>query len=230
MEMPEMRARGLLGTGLILAGLALCGMAALHYWRGTVAQREGRAELERLRPTAADPIVPTPEAAPTQTPAENPSVSQPSVPTPTPEPAYPYGRALARLRIPSAQIDVVVFGGADAAILEKGPGHVPGTALPGVDGPPNNCVLTGHRDSHFRHLGWLKPGHQILLETPTGQWSYRIVRREIVKPDAVSVLAPSEKARLTLITCYPFNFVGPAPQRLVLIAEPMPPGRARHSS
>ena len=142
-----MRARGLLGTGLIVAGLALCGAAALHYWRGTVAQREGRAELERLRPTAADPIVPTPEAAPTLTPAENPSVSEPSGPTPTPEPAYPYGQALARLRIPSAEIDVVVFGGADAAILEKGPGHGPGTALPGVDGPPNNCVLTGHRDS-----------------------------------------------------------------------------------
>ena len=225
-----MRVRGLLGTGLIVAGLALCGMAALHYWRGTVAQREGRAERERLRPTAADPIVPTPDVAPTQTPAENPSVSQPSVPTPTPEPAYPYGRALARLRIPSAEIDVVVFGGADAAILEKGPGHVPGTALPGVDGPPNNCVLTGHRDSHFRHLGWLKPGHQIFLETPAGQRSYRIVRREIVKPDAVSVLAPSEKARLTLITCYPFNFIGPAPERLVLIAEPLPPERARHSS
>ncbi|HYT32424.1 MAG TPA: sortase [Thermoanaerobaculia bacterium] len=217
-----MRARGLLGTGLIVAGLALCGIVALHYWRGTVAQREGRAELERLRPTAADPIVPTPETAPTQTPAENPSVSQPSVPTPTPEPAYPYGRALARLRIPAAQIDVVVFGGADAAILEKGPGTCRG----------QHCPACAHGTSRFsfRHLGWLKPGHQIFLETPTGQMSYRIVLREIVKPDAVSVLAPSEKARLTLITCYPFNFIGPAPERLVLIAEPLPPERARHSS
>lgn len=228
-----MRARGLLGTVLIVTGLALCGAAGLHYWRGAVAQREGRAELERLRPTAADPSTPTTQqAAETQkqTQAENPSVSQPSVPAPTPELAYPYGRALARLRIPSAEIDVVVFGGADAAILEKGPGHVPGTALPGVDGPPNNCVLTGHRDSHFRHLGWLKPGHQVFLETPAGQMSYRIVRREIVKPDAVSVLSPSEKPRLTLITCYPFNFIGPAPERLVLIAEPLPQGRAGHSS
>jgi sortase A len=227
-----MRARGLLGTLLIVAGLSLCGMAALHYWRGTVAQREGRAELERLRPRPVDPIGLTQQAAQTQTQtlAENPSVFEASAPTPTPEPTYPYGRALARLRIPSAEIDVVVFGGADAAVLEKGPGHVPGTALPGVDGPPNNCVLTGHRDSHFRHLGWLKPGHQIFLETPTGQRSYRIVRREIVKPDAVSVLAPSEKPRLTLITCYPFNFIGPAPERLVLIAEPLPAVRARHSS
>src|ERR1700736_6251756 len=190
-----MRARDLFGTGLIVAGLTLCGAAGLHYWRGTVAQREGRAELERLRPTAVDPTPPTQQPPETQTPTQNPNVSPPSVPTPTPEPAYPYGRALAPLRIPSAEIDVVVFGGADAAILEKGPGHVPGTALPGVDGPPNNCVLTGHRDSHFRHLGWLKPGHQIFLETPAGQMSYRIVRREIVKPDAVSVLAPSEKAR-----------------------------------
>ncbi len=225
-----MKARRVLGTGLIGAGLGLCAAAALHYWRGTVAQREGLAELERLRPTAVDPISPIQELAQTQTPTENPSVSEASVPTPTPEPTYPYGRPLARLRIPSAEIDVVVFGGADSTVLEKGPGHVPGTALPGVAAPPNNCVITGHRDSHFRHLGWLKPGHQIELETPEGETTYRIVRREIVKPDAVSVLAPTEKARLTLITCYPFNFIGPAPERLVLIAEPLPPGRPRHSS
>jgi len=222
-----MRARKVLGGLLVAAGLGLCAAAALHYWRGAVAQREGLAELERarLRPIAtATPLEETP------TPVENPSVVESAVPTPTPEPAYPYGQALARLRIPSAQIDVVVFGGADQAILEKGPGHVPGTALPGAEGPPNNCVITGHRDSHFRHLGWLKPGHKIDLETPETETTYRIVRREIVKPDAVSVLAPTEKPQLTLITCYPFNYIGPAPDRLVLIAEPISPARARHSS
>ena len=76
----------------------------------------------------------------------------------------------------------------------------------------------------------MKPGHEVFLEMPSRRRSDRILRREIVKPDAVSVLAPSEKARLTLITCYPFSFIGPAPERLVMIAEPAPPRHVRHSS
>jgi sortase A len=163
-------------------------------------------------------------------PTENPSVASPEVPTPTPAPAYPYGEPVARLRIPVARIDCIVFGGSDQATLEKGPGHIAGTAFPGTDGPPNNCVITGHRDSHFRHLGWLRKGHTIELETTSGQQTYRIVQREIVQPDAVSVLAPSAEPRLTLITCYPFNYIGPAPQRLVLIAQPVASPTSRHRS
>ncbi len=177
-----------------------------------MAQRQGRIEFERRKALSPSPAPVTPG------PAENPGIVQ-AVPPPTP-PAYPYGQPLARIRIPVARIDDIVFGGSDSATLAKGPGHVPGTALPGMDGPPNNCVITGHRDSYFRRLGWLRKGHLILLETPSGQRTYRIVQREIVQPDAVSVLAPTSQPRLTLITCYPFTYIGPAPQRLVLIAEP----------
>ncbi len=82
-------------------------------------------------------------------------------------------------------------------------------------------MITGHRDSHFRHLGWLKEGNEIELDAPAGNRRYRVVSREIVRPDAVRVLQATLNPRLTLITCYPFNYVGPAPRRLV-VAVPMP--------
>jgi sortase A len=220
-----MKTRRIFGSLLIAAGLGLCLAAGIHYLRGSLAQTQGRAQFEAIlaRPAAA---VPSPRPAP----RENPGIVSASAPGPPPAATYPYGQPIARIRIPSAEIDAVVFGGSDSAMLEKGPGHVPGTALPGADGPPHNCVITGHRDSHFRHLGWLRPGHTIELDTPSGSSTYRIIQREIVRPDAVSVLAPTEKPRLTLITCYPFNYIGPAPQRLVLIAEPVGPRFPRHRS
>ena len=177
----------------------------------------------------------TPEApaapAVTATPQENPGISAPAAPAApaaveASAPAYPWGKPVARLRIPSAQIDCIVFGGADQATLEKGPGHVPGTEMPGADTARKNCVITAHRDSHFRHLGWLRKGHRIELETPAGETLYRVVSREIVKPDAVRVLQPTKSPRLTLITCYPFNYIGAAPERLVVVAEPV----SRHPS
>ena len=92
-------------------------------------------------------------------------------------------------------------------------------------------MITGHRDAHFRHLGWLRKGHRIELETPAGTAAYRVVSREIVTPGTVRVLKPTEKPRLTLITCYPFDYIGPAPKRLVVVAEPIVESRAfRHPS
>jgi sortase A len=143
-------------------------------------------------------------------------------PPPTPEP-YPLGQPIARLCIPSARIDAIVFGGSDPDILAKGPGHIPGTELPGGRSGRNNCVITAHRDSNFRNLGSLRKGQRIELETPGGEESYRVVSEEIVDPSAVRVLAPTAMPRLTLITCYPFHYIGPAPRRFVVVAELDPP-------
>ena len=249
-----MSRRSLLSSLLVLAGIALLAIAGLHYLRGYQAQSAGLREWEQSRARAATPA-PAPTqvpaattaaptqvpaataAAPTQAPAataaaaaprENPGISAPgtSAPAEANAPAYPWGKPVARLRIPSAQIDCIVFGGADQATLEKGPGHVPGTEMPGEDTARKNCVITAHRDSHFRHLGWLRKGHRIELETPAGETLYRVVSREIVKPDAVRVLQPTKNPRLTLITCYPFNYIGAAPERLVVVAEPV----SRHPS
>ena len=218
-----MEGRRWISTLLVLAGIVLLAVAGLHYFSGYQAQEEGRRAWEESR--AASPVptlhVPTPAAA------ENPGITG-SLPTPSvtePQgPPYPQGQPIARLRIPSAKIDYVVFGGDDAATLKKGPGHVPGTELPGEETFRKNCVITAHRDSHFRHLGWLHRGDRIEIEAPSGTLSYRVVSREVVNPDAVRVSQPTEKPRLTLITCYPFNYVGAAPHRLVVVAEPLADG------
>lgn len=202
---------------LIGAGVLLCGAALLHYVRGVTAQTQGLRVFEERRARAVRP------------PGENPGITTVASPvstaanaSPTPDATNRVGEPIARIRIPSARMDYVVFEGTDSETLEKGPGHVPGTEQPGGDSGSKNCVITGHRDSHFRHLGWLRKGHRIELDTADGKKTYAVVSREIVAPDAVRVLQPTPTQRLTLITCYPFDYIGPAPKRLVVVAEPVP--------
>jgi sortase A len=206
---------------LIVAGAGLIAAAALHYSRGSRAQEEGREALSRSM--ASGYMAVSSQGVPAR--VESATARRDDLPRSGAEPPaanYPMGQPIGRLRVPVAQMDWVVFGGADDATLEKGPGHVPGTAMPGQDGTYENCVITAHRDSHFRHLGWLRKGHTIELETPSsGVRRYRVVSREIVTPKTIRVLAPTKKPRLTLITCYPFTYIGPAPKRLVVVAEPI---------
>ncbi len=204
--------RRTLSAALTVAGLALVGIALLHYARGERAQREGSEALRKQFASGYTPV-----AMPAHQRDNLPRGSVLSVAA-----GYPFGQPIARIRIPIAKMDWVVFGGTDDATLEKGPGHVPGTAMPGQDGPPENCVITAHRDSHFRNLGWLRKGHVIELETAAGTKKYRVVSREIVTPKTVRVLAATPAPRLTLITCYPFTYIGSAPERLVVVAEPLP--------
>ena len=208
-----MNVRRLLSLLLILGGAGLLAAAGLHYFRGYEAQSEGRRAWGLMRASNQMPARP---------PQENPGISAPNLlpATAANAPPSPSGKPVARLRIPSAEIDTIVFGGSDNPTLEKGPGHVPGSEMPGEETGRKNCVITAHRDSHFRNLGWLRKGHRIELETPEGEESYRVVSREIVDPNAVRVLMPTSTKRLTLITCYPFNFIGPAARRLVIVAEP----------
>jgi len=196
----------------VVAGVGLLAAALLHYGRGAAAQSEAREALRRQGGFATASSRPDSRG------------DRDDLPQGTAVPAlagYPAGQPIARIKIPSTEMDWVVFGGTDEATLEKGPGHVPGTAMPGQIGPPENCVITAHRDSHFHRLGWLRKGHRIELETADGTTEYRVVSREIVTPKAVRVLAPTAKPRLTLITCYPFNYIGSAPKRLIVVAEPI---------
>jgi sortase A len=131
-------------------------------------------------------------------------------------PAVPaVGDVLGRLEIPRAGLSVMVREGDDAATLARAVGHVPGTALP-WDG--SNAVLAGHRDTFFRPLGKIRHGDEIRWTTSRGTFDYRVIRTEIVEPDNLSVLAPSPAAVLTLVTCYPFAYVGPAPKRFIVHA------------
>jgi len=129
------------------------------------------------------------------------------------EPAPP---PLAVLRIPKIRLEVAVLPGTDDATLDRGVGHVEETALPGADG---NLGLAGHRDGFFRGLKEIVAGDVMELDTMDGTDTYRVVRTWVVEPDDVSVLDPTPTRTLTLVTCYPFYFIGSAPQRFIVRAE-----------
>jgi sortase A len=106
--------------------------------------------------------------------------------------------------------------GIGSAALRRGVGHIPGTALPGERG---NVGLAGHRDTLFRPLKDLKINDEIRLSTPSGDFRYEVESLRIVGPNDTTVLAASGEQSLTLVTCYPFYYVGPAPQRWIVRAR-----------
>ena len=110
----------------------------------------------------------------------------------------------------------MVVEGDDDATLAIAIGHLPGTALPWQSG---NAVLAGHRDTFFRLLKDLRQGDLIRMTTTRGTFDYQVVRTEIVEPDDISALAPTSDRALTLVTCYPFVYVGRAPQRFIVHAK-----------
>ena len=124
----------------------------------------------------------------------------------------PWGRVeLARLGL-----SAIVSDGDDDFTLQRGVGHIPGTALPGV---PGNVGLAAHRDTYFRPLERLRMHDDIVLTTLGGVFKYRVQSTEIVEPNDVQVLDPGIGESLTLVTCYPFGFIGSAPQRFIVHAR-----------
>ena len=125
---------------------------------------------------------------------------------------------IARLRAPRLGVDLFVLAGATGRTLAFGPGHVDGTARPGRSG---NCVLSGHRDTHFRFLEDLALGDDLELVPPDGgSRHYRVIGRHVVYDSDVSVLADTDVGTLTLVTCYPFDALETGgPLRYVVVAE-----------
>ncbi len=126
------------------------------------------------------------------------------------------GEALARLRVDRLGLEVMVAEGSDEETLALGPGHLQGSALPGE---PGNCIIAGHRDAEFRRLRDIREGDVVELNGWSGSARYRVTAIRIVDRDQIGLLAPGEEARLTLVTCYPFFYVGPAPQRFIVQAK-----------
>lgn len=122
---------------------------------------------------------------------------------------------LAVIRIDRLHVEAPVFEGTDDLTLNRGAGHISGTALFGED---ENIGIAGHRDGFFRGLKDVKPGDHIDIEEPGRVETYIVDRTEIVDPKNVSVLRPSGKSTLTLVTCYPFYYIGRAPQRFIVHA------------
>jgi|SRR6185437_10448071 len=129
--------------------------------------------------------------------------------------ALPEGGAPMRLIIPSIQLDDVVVRGTSYEDLLAAPGWLEGTPLPGQ----GNTVIAGHRDTFFRHVADLRAGDAIVVRSGGEQYQYTVTGREIVKPSETSVLANTAAPRLTLVTCYPTYWLGPAPDRLIVEAK-----------
>jgi sortase A len=126
------------------------------------------------------------------------------------------GDVLGRLEIPRVGISVVVLQGTTSRTLRLGAGHIEGTALPGEAG---NIGIAGHRDSYFRGLKDIRTNDEIQIQTASGVIRYVVDRIKITAPSDVGVLAPTTESALTLVTCYPFHYIGAAPDRFVVQAH-----------
>jgi sortase A len=142
-------------------------------------------------------------------------VSNPAANSPPDLFAVATGGLIGRLEIPRLGLSVIVIEGEDKTTLRRAAGHVPGTPLPGQVG---NVGITGHRDTFFRPLRNIQRNDMITLTTLQGEYRYRVVSTKVVSPDDVAVLDSTGGEFLTLVTCHPFYFVGPAPNRFIVRA------------
>ena len=180
---------------LFAAGFVILGYCGAAWLDSRLRQAEGNREL--------DHIIQSRKAA---------------IPAPK---TIPDGGLIGRVEIPRLHLSAVVFQGADSDVLDHGVGHVDSSALPGQSG---NVVLAAHRDSFFRGLRNIRQGDMVTVTTESGPRNYEVRSTEVVKPTETSVLDPTAQPTLTLITCYPFYYVGHAPRRFIVRALEEPPG------
>jgi sortase A len=174
--------------------LGLFGLACLFFYgiatlSAWLYQRHAKAELERAIARRAEIFVLPPSR----------------------------GELIGRVDIPRLQVSAAVAEGDDEKTLRKAVGHLPDTPLPWHR--RGNVALAAHRDGLFRRLEGIQLDDEVRVVTPRGDYLYRVRRTRIVEPDDVWVIAQTKTPTITLITCYPFSFVGNAPQRFVVQAE-----------
>jgi sortase A len=145
------------------------------------------------------------------------SGTAPEAPAPraVPRRTFAPGSTVGRIEIPRLGVSTVIRAGSDARTLRLAVGYIPGTALPGDSG---NFGLAGHRDTFFRKLRDINPDDEIRIVTTDGVFNYYVQRTTIVMPEDVWVLDPTSYPALTLVTCYPFNYIGSAPKRFIVRA------------
>ena len=182
-------------NGITVAGVALVLASGASVARGALARDDARsrwAELEAVRAATSGRT----------------AVAGGSW-------AIASGAPVARLEIPRLDMDEVVVEGVDDAALRAGPGHMTGSALPGENG---NSVISAHRDRHFKSLGKIAVGDTILTDASQGKRAWMVSRIRVVEADA-PVLRTSTTPILTLTTCWPIRYFGPAPERLIVEAQ-----------
>ena len=190
--------RKAVGIALVAGGLTLVAWTGSAYARGWLAQEQARSEWEQRVAHAA---VEKGRAL------ANGSAQSVAV----------EGAPVARLVIPKIALDDIVLEGVTPTALNGGPGHLPGSAMPGEEG---NAVVSAHRDRHFRRLGELAIGDTISTRTLTDSVMWRIVARRVVAREAPAI-RKEEGRVLTLTTCWPMGYLGGAPDRLILRAVPV---------
>jgi sortase A len=125
------------------------------------------------------------------------------------------GSLIGRIEIPRLDVSAIIRAGSDSRTLRLAVGHIPGTAMPGEAG---NIGLAAHRDTFFRRLSDIRADDDIRLVTPEGTYTFRVARTLIVEPSDVWVLDATGAPALTLVTCYPFTYIGSAPRRFIVRA------------
>lgn len=183
---------------LLLAGAIAVGIWGSSYVRRAVYQAWGNLVLNR-RINSRLANTPPPGAA-----------SQAKAPP------LRNGALIGRLAIPRLNVRAIVREGAGRDTLDVALGHIPGTALPGQ---PGNAGIAGHRDTLFRALRNIEKDDVIEFQTPAGSYDYKVESTDIVKPGDVAVLNRSQHSEMTLVTCYPFYYVGSAPDRFIVKAR-----------
>jgi len=186
---------------LIAAGLSALAYCAITFGEATRYQALAREQVRKATVAPVEPIT-----------------ARSSVAASTSKQVFS-GAPLGRIDVPRAHISVMFAEGTSPTVLRVAVGHLSGTALPGQAG---NIVLAAHRDTFFRHLGKLKTGDVIRLTASGRQYVYTVTFTDIVSPNETWVLEPSAGQSLTMVTCYPFYYVGPAPKRFVVRARMTP--------
>ena len=202
-------------NALIAVGVVLLGVWAAARLHSILGSRQDRRLFEERRASAP----------PTAAPAEAPRLAEapPDVSLWSEERVKAWKESLeadrraplALLRVPRLKIDVPVLDGTDDLTLNRGAGWIEGTTRPGGNG---NVALSAHRDGFFRALKDVVVGDELFLETPEGTARYVVAWTKVVDPDDVSVLDETGSPAVTLVTCFPFYFVGPAPRRFIVRA------------
>jgi sortase A len=199
--------RALSACAVLLLGY--CGFVLADTW---VFQRRETVDLDRLLRERRASIETT--AQPGSHPSRNGA------------PAALMSGLIGRIEIPRLHLSAIVAEGIGITTLRRAVGHIPGTALPGE---PGNVGLAGHRDTFFRPLKDLRVGDQIQFSTASGKFQYVVESTIIVEPDNIGVLAPSPENVLTLVTCYPFSYIGAASRRWIVTARQVSPPMAPSS-
>lgn len=193
------RLRRRVGRALVAGGLLLVAVASTRYADGAVRADRVREQWEIQRAHAAVSRI------------RQARVDQYG------GAGFEPGAPVARLRIPRLELDEIVIEGVGVEELNVGPGHLPGSVLPGETG---NAIISAHRDRHFLELGRLAIGDTVTTEVGAHETRWIVVSRRVVGAGAPALFETREPT-LTLTTCWPIRFFGPAPDRLIVTARPL---------